>query len=147
MSESENRTPVWPRVILSIVAAAGVGAAAFAAWWYLSPQPAPAVARGPITVVAQRAERLEWRSHLRGVGDLAAVDGIDITSEVAGVIMEIAFRPGQHVEKGDLLIQLDAAIDRAQLAALQAQEKLAQLQFERQERLASRDISSKAEWH
>ena len=144
MSESENRTPVWPRVILSIVAAAGVGAAAFAAWWYLSPQPAPAVARGPITVVAQRAERLEWRSHLRGVGDLAAVDGIDITSEVAGVIMEIAFRPGQHVEKGDLLIQLDAAIDRAQLAALQAQEKLAQLQFERQERLASRDISSKA---
>ena len=92
------------------------GAIAFAAWWYLSPRP-DQHRRRPVTVAAQRAERLEWRSHLSGVGDLEAVQGIDVTSEVAGIITTIAFQPGQDVEQGDLIIQLDATIDRAQLAA------------------------------
>jgi membrane fusion protein (multidrug efflux system) len=85
---------------------------------------------------------LEWHSYLRGVGDLEAVQGIDVTSEVAGVIMTIAFQPGQDVEQGDLIIQLDDTIARAQLAALRAQERLARLRFERQQALTRRDISS-----
>jgi membrane fusion protein (multidrug efflux system) len=144
MSHDENRSPVFRQVILSIVVVSLVVATAFAAWWYLSPGAAPQQARSPITVAAQRVERLAWRSYLSGVGNLAAVEGVDVTSEVAGVITTIAFQPGQAVEKGDLIIQLDATIDRAQLAALKAQEKLAQLRFERQKTLVKRDIASKA---
>jgi len=143
MSHDENRSPRFRQVIVSIVVVSLVVATAFAAWWYLSPRPAPQQARSPIAVAAQRAEQLAWRSHLSGVGNLAAVEGVDVTSEVAGIITTIAFQPGQAVEKGDLIIQLDATIDRAQLAALKAQEKLAQLRFERQKTLARRDISSK----
>lgn len=143
MSHDENRSPRFRQVIVSIVVVSLVVATAFAAWWYLSPRPAPQQARSPIAVAAQRAEQLAWRSHLSGVGNLAAVEGVDATSEVAGIITTIAFQPGQAVEKGDLIIQLDATIDRAQLAALKAQEKLAQLRFERQKTLARRDISSK----
>ena len=144
MSPTESRSPVLRKVISSVVAVTLAGAIAFAAWWYLSPRPVPPQAPGPITVAAQRAERLEWRSHLSGVGDLEAVQGIDVTPEVAGIITTIAFQPGQDVEQGDLIVQLDATIDRAQLAALEAQAKLARLRFERQQALVRRDIASKA---
>jgi membrane fusion protein (multidrug efflux system) len=142
MLHTENRAPIFRKVILSVVVVALAGATAFAAWWYLRPRPAPQQAWSPITVAAQRAERLAWRSHLRGVGDLAAVTGISVTSEVAGIITTITFQPGQDVEKGDRIIQLDDTLDRAQLAAIKAQEKLAQLRFQRQEALVRRDISS-----
>jgi membrane fusion protein, multidrug efflux system len=144
MSHTENRAPVFRKAILSVVVVALIGATVFAAWWYLSPGPAPQRAPHPITVAAQRAERLVWRSQLSGVGGLAAVQGINVTSEVAGVITTIAFQPGQDVEKGALIIQLDDTIDRAQLAAIKAQEKLARLRFERQKALARRDIASEA---
>ena len=144
MSPTENTAPVFRKVILSVVMVALVGATAFAAWWYLSPRPVPPQARPPITVAAQRAEQLAWRSLLSGVGELEAVQGIDVTSEVAGIITTITFQPGQEVKKGDLIIQLDALIDRARLAALEAQEKLARLRFERQQALARRDIASAA---
>jgi RND family efflux transporter MFP subunit len=143
MSNPENRTLVLRKVLLSIVVVAFVGATALAAWWYLRPRPLPPPAQGPITVAAQRAERLEWRSYLSGVGELTAVEGIEITSEVAGVITTIAFQPGQDLEKGTRIIQLDDASDKAQLAALKAQEELAQLRFERQKALARRNIASK----
>lgn len=144
MPHTENRTPAFRSVWLSAAVLVLVGVTAFAAWWYLSPQPAPQQAWAPITVAAQRAERLIWRSHLHGVGDLTAIEGIDMASEVAGVITTITFQPGQGVEKGDVIIQLDATIDQAQLAALKAQVKLARLRFERQQALARRDIASKA---
>jgi membrane fusion protein (multidrug efflux system) len=144
MSHTENRAPVFRKALLSVVVVALIGATVFAAWWYLSPGPAPQRAPHPITVAAQRAERLVWRSQLSGVGGLAAVQGINVTSEVAGVITTIAFQPGQDVEKGALIIQLDDTIDRAQLAAIKAQEKLARLRFERQKALARRDIASEA---
>jgi membrane fusion protein (multidrug efflux system) len=142
MLHDENRASAFRQVMVSLVVVSLVVATAFAAWWYLSPRPAPPPALRPITAAAQRAERLAWPSLLRGVGELEAVEGVDVASEVAGVIITIAFQPGQVVEKGDLIIQLDATIDRAQLAALKAQEKLAQLRFERQQALARRDIAS-----
>lgn len=142
MLPTENRASVSHNVILSVVVVALVGATAFAAWWVLSPRPAPQHARSPITVAAQRVERLEWRSYLSGIGDLEAIQGIDVTSEVAGVITTIAFQPGQDIEKGGLIIQLDDTTDRAQLAALKAQEQLARLRFERQQALVRRHISS-----
>jgi membrane fusion protein (multidrug efflux system) len=142
MLHDENRASAFRQVMVSLVVVSLVVATAFAAWWYLSPRPAPPPVLRPITVAAQRAERLAWPSLLRGVGELEAVEGVDVASEVAGVIITIAFQPGQVVEKGDLIIQLDATIDRAQLAALKAQEKLAQLRFERQKALARRDIAS-----
>jgi membrane fusion protein (multidrug efflux system) len=142
MLHDENRASAFRQVMVSLVVVSLVVATAFAAWWYLSPRPAPPPVLRPITVAAQRAERLAWPSLLRGVGELEAVEGVDVASEVAGVIITIAFQPGQVVEKGDLIIQLDATIDRAQLAALKAQEKLAQLRFERQQALARRDIAS-----
>jgi membrane fusion protein (multidrug efflux system) len=143
MAHTENHAPVFRKVMLSTVVVAIVGAAAFAAWWYLRPRPLPPQAQGPVTVAAQPAEPLTWRAYLSGVGDLTAVQGVEVTSEVAGIITAIAFQPGQEVETGALLIQLDDTIDKARFAALQAQEKLARLQFERQKALASRDIASK----
>jgi membrane fusion protein (multidrug efflux system) len=144
MPHTEKRPAVFRKVMLSIVVVVIVGAAAFATWWYFRPRPLPQQARGPVTVAAQRAEQLAWRLYLSSVGDLTAVQGIEVTSEVAGVITRVAFQPGQDVATGDVLIQLDDTIDKARLVALQAQEKLAQLQFERQKALARRDIASVA---
>jgi membrane fusion protein (multidrug efflux system) len=66
---------------------------------------------------------------------MAAVSGIDVSSEVAGQVSRILFESGQSVQKGEMLLQLDDDIDQAQLQGLIAERKLAQLKFKRVSKL------------
>jgi membrane fusion protein (multidrug efflux system) len=52
------------------------------------------------------------------------VRGVDVTTEIAGLVREIHFKSGQDVRKGDVLIELNADSDKAQLAALEAAAEL-----------------------
>ncbi|MDN5870281.1 MAG: efflux RND transporter periplasmic adaptor subunit [Nitrococcus sp.] len=92
----------------------------------LQSQPAPPAAVSSASVVAMR-----WQPTLGAVGSLVAVNGIDVTTEVAGKIEEIRFKSGEKVEKGEILVRLDSAVDRADLEGLKADMRLAQLQLER----------------
>jgi membrane fusion protein (multidrug efflux system) len=75
---------------------------------------------GPQTVTAMKVQTLEWQPKLSAVGSVLAVRGVDVTTEIAGLVREIRFKSGQDVKKGDVLIELNADADRAQLASLQA---------------------------
>lgn len=65
--------------------------------------------RGPMTTLVDVAtvEAQDIQVTIRSVGSLEAVDRVEVASEIKGIIKEIHFRENQHVEKGDLLVQLD----------------------------------------
>ncbi|MCP3711676.1 efflux RND transporter periplasmic adaptor subunit [Paraburkholderia sp. CNPSo 3274] len=85
----------------------------------------------PATVTAAIASYQTWQPQLAAVGSLRAVRGVDVTTEVAGLVREIAFNSGQEVKTGQVLVRLNDDSDRAQLASLQAAADLAQTVYKR----------------
>ncbi|WP_028208946.1 efflux RND transporter periplasmic adaptor subunit [Paraburkholderia nodosa] len=83
------------------------------------------------TVTAAIAGYQTWQPQLAAVGSLRAVRGVDVTTEVAGLVREIAFNSGQEVKAGQMLVRLNDDSDRAQLASLQAAADLAQTVYTR----------------
>jgi membrane fusion protein, multidrug efflux system len=75
---------------------------------------------GPQTVTATKVEALEWQPQVAAVGTMVAVRGVDVTTEIAGLVRSIEFKSGQEVKAGTVLVQLNADSDIAQLHALQA---------------------------
>jgi len=85
----------------------------------------------PATVTAAVASYQTWQPQLAAVGSLRAVRGVDVTTEAAGLVREIAFNSGQEVKTGQVLVRLNDDADRAQLASLQAAAELAQTVYKR----------------
>lgn len=85
----------------------------------------------PETVSSTEVTTQVWQTNLRAVGSIEPVQGILIESEASGLVDEIAFENGQEVVKGDLLVQLDVDVEKAQLRAAVATVKLAELEYER----------------
>ncbi|MGZ3241517.1 MAG: efflux RND transporter periplasmic adaptor subunit, partial [Burkholderiaceae bacterium] len=67
---------------------------------------------------------LEWQPQLSAVGTLVAIRGVDVSSEIAGLVREVDFKSGQDVKQGEVLVQLNADADIAQLHSLQAAAEL-----------------------
>ena len=80
---------------------------------------------GPQTVTATKVSSQDWQPTLAAVGSVAPVRGVDVTTEIAGLVRDIHFKSGQDVKKGDVLVELNADSDKAQLAALEASADLA----------------------
>lgn len=80
---------------------------------------------GPQTVTAVKVESLEWQPQITSVGTLTAVRGVDLASEIAGLVREVKFKSGQDVQVGAVLVQLNADSDIAQLRSLEAAAELA----------------------
>ncbi|MPW18795.1 efflux RND transporter periplasmic adaptor subunit [Paraburkholderia sp. CNPSo 3157] len=85
----------------------------------------------PATVTAAVASYQTWQPQLAAVGSLRAVRGVDVTTEVAGLVRDIAFSSGQEVKAGQVLVRLNDDSDRAQLVSLQAAAELAQTVYKR----------------
>src|SRR5450830_23753 len=97
---------------------------------------------GAQTVSAAKAEVLEWQPQISAVGTVSAFRGVDLSSEVTGLVREVLFKSGQNVKRGDLLIQLNADADIAQLHALEAAAELSATVLKRdQAQLAAEGVS------
>lgn len=88
-----------------------------------------------VGVEAEPALAGQWDNTLAAIGTIQAVNGVDITTEVGGLVHEIYFASGQAVEEGDVLIQLDDEIERANLKSFKAQLRLAKINYDRDARL------------
>ena len=100
----------------------------------------------PPVVAATTVQRGEWQSNLSAVGSLVAVAGIDVSSEVAGKIKALHFESGQPVKRGQLLLELDASTDVAELKGLEAASQLEQVKFARSRQLIARSFISKSDY-
>lgn len=72
------------------------------------------------SVATTHARPTVWQTQLKAVGTLHAIEGADLSSELAGIVTRINFEPGQDVKKGTVLVQLRDDSDRATLAANRA---------------------------
>jgi membrane fusion protein (multidrug efflux system) len=91
----------------------------------------------PETVTTAVASLQTWESLLTAVGSLAAVQGVTVTAELTGKVVQIAFTPGSLVKAGDLLVKQDTSSEEAQLRSAEAAAALAKLNVERLGKLLS----------
>jgi len=83
------------------------------------------------TVTTMQVQKEQWFSKLNAVGTLRAVQGVNITAEAAGTVKRIHVESGAMVKKDQLLFTLDSDEEQAQLKSLQANVKLAELNYQR----------------
>ena len=96
----------------------------------------------PQTVSTMIAASTEWRSQIEAVGSVRAVNGANLSAQVAGTVSALHFDSGADVKKGDLLLQLESADDVAHLAALKATAALAQITYDRDRNLVKTNAVS-----
>ena len=97
-----------------------------------------------VTTIVARQE--QWPSNLSAIGTVVAVHGVVVSADLPGVVDRISFDSGKTVREGTVLAQLDTRQERAQLAAAEAAQKLARLNFERIRGLREKKIISQAEY-
>ncbi len=95
-----------------------------------------------VTVATAKVEPAPWKPGIETIGTVSAFQGVDLTVEVSGVIKDIRFAANQHVNKGDVLVQLDDTVQQADLAAAKTQAALDKQLSERAEALQQRGVGS-----
>ncbi len=107
---------------------------------FFANQPAPVH-----TVTATRAAADTWQPSIASVGNLSAVQGSDLASEIAGKVIEVAVEDGAEVDTGDVLVRLDSEGLRYALQGAEAETRLAEIELERQQRLRGQQANSEAD--
>ncbi|WJN61551.1 efflux RND transporter periplasmic adaptor subunit [Pseudomonas sp. SO81] len=97
--------------------------------------------QAPLVEVAQ-PERTLVRDELITFGSLRSDESTMIRPEVEGRVATLHFQEGQAVKAGDLLVGLDDAIARAELAQARANLDLAEKSFARAQMLFKRGASN-----
>src|SRR5512143_752317 len=82
---------------------------------YMASAPVPAA-----TVTAMKADFQPWQQQLGAVGTLRALRGVDVTTEIAGLVRTLNFKSGDEVQAGRVLAELNADSEIAQLRSLEA---------------------------
>lgn len=100
----------------------------------------------PAVVAVATVAQSQWVSSLTAVGSLSAVAGVDVSNEVAGKVKALHFESGQSVKQGQLLLELDASTDIAELQGLQAEQRLAQIRFERSTKVLEKKFIAQADY-
>lgn len=84
-----------------------------------------------VTVSTTVAGYADWTPSVKAVGSVRAITGVNVTTELAGLVTKIYFTPGAAVESGTVLLQLDADTEIGQLQSLRAQAELAKITYDR----------------
>lgn len=110
-----------------------------------SPAPAPG-----IPVVAAQAEKTDFNVYITGLGSVTPLNTVTVHTRVDGELMEVLYREGQIVRRGDLLVRIDPRPFQVQLTQAEgqmirdvAQLKNAQLDLERYRVLWKQDSIQK----
>ncbi len=97
------------------------------------------------TVTSVKVQKGDWVPMLTAIGSISPVQGATISAELAGKVDEVNFQSGTPVKKGEMLVEIDASAEQAQLRSAQADLELAKADFERAQGLAKGNVISKAE--
>lgn len=96
-------------------------------------------------VSSMKAAEQIWQRRLHAVGSFTAVQGVTVTNELDGTVVQIAFESGARVKQGDLLVQLDISSEQALLANAVASADLTALNLKRAQDLRTKDSNSQSD--
>lgn len=140
---------MWKRmIVMLLVVALCVAAIAYAKYSMVKKAIAEhskfAMPPSAVTTVVVKGQT--WQPVLSAVGTLRAVNGVTVSTDLAGIVSEINIESGAAVKKGDLLIKLDTQQEEAQLHAAEAKRELAKLDLERKRDLIAKKTISPSDW-
>lgn len=99
---------------------------------------------GPVSVEVARAESVSLSDDVQAVGSLRSRQGVILRPEVSGRVAQLGFRDGQPVKRGQVLLQLDDALQRAQLQQAEAQATIARTNLQRSRELQAQNFVSQS---
>lgn len=106
------RPVFWIGLVLVLVAA-------LVAWLHSRPGPRVPTGRftvsGPMPVVGATAQKGEINITYNALGTVTALATVTVQSQVAGQLVEVGFKEGQEVKRGEFLAQIDPRPFQAQL--------------------------------
>lgn len=134
------------RMFMTLLASLAIGGGVYA----VVSRPAPVVEKkgrwaggeGPVPVRVAIAANTDVPVYLEAVGTARALNTVSVQPQVGGKLMEVAFREGQTVTKGQVLARIDpstyqATLDQAKAKLAQDESQLAnaKVDLERYERI------------
>jgi membrane fusion protein, multidrug efflux system len=99
----------------------------------------------PTAVTTDMAKQSEWQPTLESVGTMMAVNGVTVSTDLAGIVRQIAFDSGSRVRAGDLLVRLDTTQEEAQLHQAEAQRDWASISLRRDKDLLAKHAISQSD--
>jgi membrane fusion protein, multidrug efflux system len=96
------------------------------------------------TVSAAKVEAKTWSPAISAIGTAKAANGVELAFETAGIVSQIKFKANQNVRQGEVLVQLDDTVERADIQDVQANVKTAESNFERAKTLSARGYGTEA---
>lgn len=140
------------KLTFTAIAVLGIAVAGGAAWWLqsrpLAPTSVSAAAAGPAKsgapgaprvagVEVARVEALSLRDDAQAVGSLRARQSVMLRPELVGRISALNFKDGGAVRRGQILVQFDDQLQRAEVQQMQAQLAIAQANHKRTQELVA----------
>lgn len=98
-----------------------------------------------VSVLAIQPQIKPFAQEVEALGTVRANESVDITAKVADRVTAIHFKEGQQVRKGELLVELDSAEARADLAAAEAALGESRSQYKRSQELYETRALSEAQ--
>ena len=155
-----NKVMVW------VLAGAGLALASGGAWWLQQPgkgsaaekpgaAPAssgpagaaggarpggPGGAGGVPGVEVAKVKTMPLQDDAQAVGSLKSRQSVVLRPEVAGRVAELAFADGARVRKGQLLLRLDDTLQKAELSQAEAQLSIARANLKRNQELVAENF-------
>jgi membrane fusion protein (multidrug efflux system) len=89
----------------------------------------------PEVVGTTKVESRQWEGTLNAVGTIVAAQGVALSNDAPGMVSRLHFESGALVKQGQVLVELDANVERAQLASVLARRALAETSLKRTQSL------------
>jgi membrane fusion protein (multidrug efflux system) len=93
----------------------------------------------PETVASFVATKQTWEKTVSSVGSVTTARGVSISNDAAGLVARIAFESGAMVKQGQVLVELDSRVEKAQLKSAIARAELAGVNAKRTRSLFATD--------
>ena len=136
--------------IYTIVAVAGILTASSVAWWYQNANKSSmgiTVPGGPggaggraVGVELVNVKKMLLRDDAEAVGTLRSRQNVMMRPEVAGRILALGFGDGARVSVGQVLVQLDDTLQRAEVQQSLAQLSIARANYKRNQDLVAQNF-------
>lgn len=142
------------KVVYTVVAVVGIATASTVAWWYQNSAqntttnitggggagPAGGGAGRPVGVELAKVQKLTLRDDAEAVGTLRSRQNVMLRPEVAGRILALGFADGARVNAGQVLVQLDDTLQRAEVQQSLAQMSIAKANHKRNQELVAQNF-------
>ena len=99
----------------------------------------------PESVSSAVAATQDWQSQTTAVGTIAPVKGVALSNDSPGIVTKIDFESGDLVKQGQVLVELDTSVERAQLASAIVRHDLAVTTVNRSRALIKENVISQSQ--